>query len=352
MSEAIVCLDCGSEIAPALLACPGCGRLVHAGRLKGLAEEAARAASPTEALVAWRSALELLPPGTRQRAVIEARIAELGRQVDAAPTLGQPAPPTTTSAKGSQGVAGAAGIGAIGLIVWKFKAVAFLVLTKGKLLLLGLTKASTFTSMALSLGVYGSVFGWRLALGLVVSIYIHEMGHVAALLRYGIKATAPLFIPGVGAVIRLRQSLGDPRQDARVGLAGPVWGLGAAGASALVWLAGGPPIWAAIAKLGAALNLFNLMPIGTLDGGRAFRSLDRRQRWLALAAVAGAWSISTDPFAGMVLFLTLLAGLLATTAGRSAPRPDPVALLTYAALVFALTFLAGIDVPKMPRPGG
>ncbi|HEY2158663.1 MAG TPA: site-2 protease family protein [Isosphaeraceae bacterium] len=348
MLEATVCLDCGSEIAPALLVCPGCGRLVHAARLKQLAEEAARAAAPTEALVAWRSALELLPPRTRQREVIEAKIAELGRQVDASPTPARPAAP----AKGSPRMAGAAGLGAVGLLAWKFKAIALLVLTKGKLLLLGLTKASTFTSMALSLGVYGSVFGWPLALGLVVSIYIHEMGHVAALLRYGVKATAPLFLPGIGAVIRLRQSLGDPRQDARVGLAGPVWGLGAAGASALVWVAGGPPIWAAIARLGAALNLFNLIPIGTLDGGRAFRALDRTQRWLAILAIAGAWSLSTDPFAGMVLFLGLLAGFVAATAGRAAPRPDPVALVTYTALAFTLTFLAGIDVPDLPRAGG
>ena len=209
--------------------------------------------------------------------MIEGKIAELGRQVDASPTLAPP-PSHATTAKGSPGVTGAAGLGAIGLIAWKFKAIALLVLTKGKLLLVGLTKASTFTSMALSLGVYGAVFGWPLALGLVVSIYIHEMGHVAALLRYGVKATAPLFLPGLGAIIRLRQSLGDPRQDARVGLAGPVWGLSAAGASMLVWLAGGPPIWAAIAKLGAAINLFNLIPIGSLDGGRAFHSLDRHQR--------------------------------------------------------------------------
>jgi Zn-dependent protease len=344
----VVCLDCGTQIAPALLVCPGCGRLVHAARLKGLAEEAARAESPTEALVAWRSALELLPSGTRQREVIEAKVAELGRQVDASPALAKPAAP----AKGRPGMTGAAGLGAIGLIAWKSKAIALLVLTKGKLLLVGLTKASTFTSMALSLGVYGSVFGWPLALGLVVSIYIHEMGHVAALLRYGVKATAPLFLPGIGAIIRLQQSLGDPRQDARVGLAGPVWGLVAAGASYLVWLAGGPPIFAAIARLGAVINLFNLLPIGTLDGGRAFRALDRSRRWLALLAIGGAWSVATDPLAEGFLFVIFLAGFLAATAGRPASKPDAVSLLTYAGLVFALTLLAGIEVPGLRGAGG
>jgi len=87
-----------------------------------------------------------------------------------------------------------------------------------------------------------NMFGWPLALGLVLSIYIHEMGHVVALMRYGVKATAPMFIPGVGAIIRLQQSLGDPRQDARCGLAGPLWGLGAALGSYGLNLATGLPI--------------------------------------------------------------------------------------------------------------
>ena len=88
--------------------------------------------------------------------------------------------------------------------------------------------------MLAAFGVYWTVFGGRFALGFVLSIYIHEMGHVAALMRYGVPATAPLFIPGLGAVIRLRQSFINPREDARVGLAGPIWGCGAALACAAV----------------------------------------------------------------------------------------------------------------------
>ena len=61
-----------------------------------------------------------------------------------------------------------------------------------------------------------------LALGLVLSIYVHEMGHVIALRRYGFKADAPMFIPGLGAIIRLRQHVVDPRADAQIGLAGPI----------------------------------------------------------------------------------------------------------------------------------
>ena len=84
-----------------------------------------------------------------------------------------------------------------------------------------------------------------------------------------------MFIPGLGAIVRLKQYPADPREDARVGLAGPISGLGAAIASYLLFLVTGWEGWAAIAKAGAVLNLFNLMPLGPLDGGRAFRSSTR-----------------------------------------------------------------------------
>src|SRR5207249_8827341 len=107
--------------------------------------------------------------------------------------------------------------GALGIVT-----VGLLLLSKLKFLLLGLTKASTFISMFAFFGVYWSVYGWRLALGLVLSIYIHEMGHVAMLRRLGIDAGAPMFIPGVGAFVMLKQHVAEPLTDAKIGLAGPV----------------------------------------------------------------------------------------------------------------------------------
>jgi Zn-dependent protease len=342
--QAHVCPDCGTQVAPGLLTCPGCRRLVHAERLKQLADEAARAEHPTDALAAWRLALELLPPNSKQYQAITERVAALGRLVDQQPVGTAPAAARAGQAEapGRKGWGGAAG--GIGTLL-------VLALSKGKLLLVGLTKASTFWSMALSLGVYWTAWGWRFALGLVVSIYIHEMGHVAALRRYGIKATAPLFIPGVGAVIRLRQSLGDPRQDARVGLAGPLWGFAAAVAAALVGLATGLPIWMGIAKIGAWINLFNLLPFASLDGGRAFHALTRGQRWLAVLAIAASWSVTTDSFTqGLLMILLIVAGLQAA-GGRAAAQEhsDRLTLVTYAALVACLTFLSAMPAPV---PGG
>ncbi len=339
-----ICPGCDTEIAPNLLTCPNCHRLIHADRLKVLADEATHAATPAEAMVAWRSALELLPPGTRQHVAITAKLTELGQLVDAQPPA--------AAAKSATGWGGAAGVGGLALLAWKFKAIALLVVTKGKFLLMGLTKASTFTSMALMFGVYWTAFGWQFALGLVVSIYIHEMGHVAALLRYGVKASAPLFIPGLGAFIRLQQSLGDPRQDARVGLAGPVWGLGAALACFGLWKASDQPIWAVLARFGAMINLFNLLPLWTLDGGRAFRAMNRSQRWLALLGLAAVWSLSTSPEGSGLLILLILGGLVTTAAGKAPAQPDPKGFLAYIALVGVLTWLLELPDPlAVVKPG-
>jgi len=337
------CNGCGTELAPSLLTCPNCGRLVHAERLKALAGVAAVATQPVDAIVAWREALSLLPSGTRQYETIQGRIAELGQNIDASTIP----PPASAPPKGPW-AGGAAGLGAMGLVLWKFKTFLLLALTKGKLLLLGLTKASTFTTMMLSFGVYWTVFGWPLALGLVLSIYIHEMGHVFALARYGVKTTAPMFIPGLGALIRLQQPLGDPRQDARIGLAGPLWGLGAAVAAGALNLATGLPIFLVIARLGAFINLFNLLPFGSLDGGRAFRSMNKNQRWLAILGLGAIMSFTNDSQAPGMLTLLMIGGVFTTLATKAPDIPDRQGLVSYLGLAALLTLLLAIPDP-MPQ---
>ena len=137
-------------------------------------------------------------------------------------------------------------------------------------------------------------------------------------------------------MIRLRQEFTDSRQDARVALAGPTWGLGAAVFCALVFMATQEKIWAALAQFGAFINLFNLLPIWQLDGGRTFRSFNRPRRWLAATALATAWAITAD---GMLLLLMLAAAIRALI-DKPAPRPDRGALIHYIALVGILSFLA------------
>jgi Zn-dependent protease len=183
--------------------------------------------------------------------------------------------------------------------------------------------------------VYWSLHGWPLALGLAVSIYIHEMGHVSVLRRLGIHAGAPLFIPGVGAVVMLKERITDPLVDARIGLAGPVWGMGAAIAAWLVWFVTGAPIWRAISELTAFINLFNLTPVWQLDGSRGFHAMTRSDRWLAAGAIAAMLF-----FSGLgLLWILLVVAIWRAFASEPGPGHLPT-LLTYQGLVVVLTLLA------------
>jgi Zn-dependent protease len=301
---------------------------VHAARLQELAQIARAAAEKDDvagALAAWREAIELLPGDSRQYQVIAGKIADLGEKVAAS---GQSAAKSASSNSGRRGALAAAG------------AVLLFILAKAKLLLLGLANWSTLASMLLSLGVYWTAWGWKFALGLVVSIYIHEMGHVVALKRFGFKATAPLFIPGLGAVIRLQQRVANPREDAAIGLAGPVYGLGAALASAGLWLVTKHPIFGAIASVGAWINLFNLTPVWTLDGGRAFHALSRGQRWLCALAAGASWYFVRD---GMLLLLLIVIGLRALSEPENKPG-DRNTAAQFIVLIVALSLLCLIKV--------
>ena len=291
------------------------------------------------ALGAWREAIELLPPNSRQHQIIAAKIQELSRQVQEGGGSTAPSSPHHASAVRKA----ATGLGALGLLLWKLKVVLLFVLTKGKLLLLGLTKASTLLSMFLSVGVYWAAFGWKFAVGLVLSIYIHEMGHVVALRRFGFKADAPLFIPGLGALILMKQHPANVHEDAAIGLAGPIYGLGAAVASLALWLltARHYPIFLAIATVGAWINLFNLLPVWTLDGGRAFRALSRKQRWFAAAAVAVSYFAIKD---GMLLVLLIVIAARALSEKTEEPG-DRRAAAQYVMLVLLLSLICLVRGP-------
>lgn len=343
-----VCPACGTHLAASLLSCPSCGRLVHADALGRLAADAGAATERGElsaALGHWRKALDLLPPGSRQHEIITEKVTTLSDRLGPMPVMPPPAAlaadQAETHAAPSSGLKkGMTGAGALILLLWKFKFVLTFIVTKGKILLLGLTKAKTLFSMVLFLGVYWTAFGWKFALGIVLSIYIHEMGHVAMLRHYGVKASSPMFIPGVGAIIRLKQNLPDAIADARTGLAGPMWGLGAAIGAYLVYLATGWQSWAAIAQVGAWINLFNLIPVWQLDGGRGFRTLTRNQRWQAVAVVGTAWFFTAQ---GMLL-IVLIAAAIKAGGGQSPDKPDRMGLLQYVLLIAALSAMTMIDV--------
>jgi Zn-dependent protease len=317
------CASCGTELAPDALACPACGSLIHAGALKQLAADAAtatHAGDPVSARSHWQAALRLLPAHAQQHAAIRDRIAELTRRIDAGP---ERAPAATGETRWWRR-------GAAGLVT-----AALLLISKLKFLLLGLTKASTFISMFAFFGVYWSIYGWPLALGLVLSIYIHEMGHVAMLRNLGIEAGAPMFIPGVGALVMLKQHISDPLTDAKIGLAGPVWGLCAGLAALGIYALTGARIWLAIAQLTGFLNLFNLIPVWQLDGSRGMHVLARWERWALVGAIALALLMTEQR-------LLLIVGGVAVwrSLQRETGPGDTRVLATFVVLIIALSWLA------------
>jgi len=325
------CEQCGGELAAAALSCPACHKLTHADELERLAAEANAAAQSGDlpgAAAIWRKALLLLPAETLQYKSIEARIAELEARIPHPPPPAEK--PTGVWAK----LIGA--LGPIGVLLWKFKVAVLFAATKAKFLLLGLTKLSTLGSMLAFLGVYWAMWGWKFALGFVICIYIHEMGHVAELHKFGIAASAPMFIPGLGAFVSLKQLPKNVMQDSRVGLAGPIWGLGAATLSLILGAVMASPMLKAIGASAAWMNLFNLIPVWQLDGGRGFRALTWIHRWIALAAILVLWAWTKQ---GLLLLLALGAGYRLFWEKDFATETDNVALGQFVALIAVLSLM-------------
>ncbi len=309
---------------------------MHADELNRLADLANHKTATGDlqgALDAWREARPLLPGDSRQFTEVSGKITELQNR------LASPPPPPKPNWASRAGIPGV-----ILFFIWKFKVVLAFALTKGKLLLLGLTKGSTFLSMLLSMGLYWQVWGWKFAVGFVISIYIHEMGHVAMLRRFGIPATAPMFVPGVGAFIRARFYPHEPVAEARVGLAGPMWGAGAAIACYLIHLGSTDPFWVGLAHAGAWINLINLIPIWQLDGGHAFKAMTRHQRWIIAAVLGGMFFLTAE---GTLLVVAAVSVWRAFE--KDAPEQgDARTMWEYAWLVAVLG--AMMRLPGTPRP--
>jgi Zn-dependent protease len=191
-------------------------------------------------------------------------------------------------------------LGGLGLLLAKFAASAKFILLlglKGKYL-------ATIGTMLISIGAYTLLWGWRFAALFVALLMVHELGHAIALRREGIATSPILFVPFLGAVIGMRGRPHDAWVEAKVGLAGPL--LGSAGAAGVLLLAHetNSRLLRAVAFTGFFLNLFNLLPVVPLDGGRAAAALHPLV-WLAgivgLAALA-VWH--PNP----ILFLFLIIG--------------------------------------------
>ncbi|MGD0273153.1 MAG: site-2 protease family protein [Gaiellaceae bacterium] len=187
---------------------------------------------------------------------------------------------------------------ALGALLVKFKAVV-LIIFKLKLF-------TTAATMVASIGAYTMLWGWRFAVGFVLLLFVHESGHVLEARRQGLPVSTPVFIPFLGAAIFLREMPPNAWKEARLALAGPLVGsLGAA----FCWVLASvyhSNLLLAIAYFGFFLNLFNLLPVVPLDGGRVAAALHPAIWIVGLAALVALVIVTPNPILLIILVIAAL----------------------------------------------
>ena len=158
-------------------------------------------------------------------------------------------------------------------------------------------------SMVVSLGAYALLYGWKFALGFVLLILIHELGHVVVLRARGIEAGLPVFLPFLGAFVSMKSQPRSAYDESLSGIAGPIAGtLGAFGCLALSGVYDSE-LLRVLAYSGFFLNLFNLLPVIPLDGGRTVASLSPKLWLLGLLALLGYELWRPSPVIPVILIL-------------------------------------------------
>jgi Zn-dependent protease len=284
---------------PGALVCPRCGSLLYRGRLEELTADALRLepVNPAAAAMVWRQCLDLLPPDSSQYAQIYQHLGTL--------VYGQ-ATPQPLNYQPRRRIPARDD--------WRTAV------------------AKTVGSMLVSILVYWLfMHSMTLAVAFVVLMLVHEMGHVLAMRYYGLSASPPIFIPFVGALINLRQQPPNAKVEAIVGIGGPALGtVGALVCYAMARRVGGEIGYDLLmaANLGFFLNLFNLLPVPPLDGGRITAAISP---WLWIVGLIGliAFVIKSLGTAGggfgvmiplLILFYSL-PRIRATLQGRDRFKP-------------------------------
>src|SRR5437764_2300645 len=172
-------------------------------------------------------------------------------------------------------------VAVVGVVIAKFFAkLKFVLLPLLKFLPLLLKSGGT---MLLMIWVYTQLWGWQFALGFVLLLFVHEAGHLVVARKFGLKVGAPVFIPFMGAFIALKEAPRNAWMEACVGIGGPMLGSFGALICNVLGEMFAAPLFIALAWFGYFLNLFNLTPVGMLDGGRIVTALSR---WLWLPGFA------------------------------------------------------------------
>jgi Zn-dependent protease len=298
--------------------CGNCHALVYSDKLDQLASEAKALEAKhdyRQARERWLMGLPLLPPHSRQADWIQSHARSLHAVADQV----QPQPSENKWAQK---------LGPVGPLA--------VILAKGKFLLGTIFKLKFLLSFVAFFGFYWAAFGAKFGVGFAVLILIHEMGHYIDIKRRGLPADMPVFLPGFGAYVRW-QAAGVPIEvQAEVSLAGPFAGFLAAVACAAIWAQTRDPLWAALGRAGAWLNLLNLVPVWMLDGGHAALALSKMHRVILLMAALGCWLLFGE---NMFLLVAIGAAYQAFFAGDLPARPNHTTVIYFVIVLAALGFV-------------
>jgi Zn-dependent protease len=201
--------------------------------------------------------------------------------------------------------------------LWSLLAVVLAFLMKGKFVLVFLLTKLKFLVIFLKLGkfvttagsmfvtiwIYAMIYGFWFALGIVGLLFVHEMGHYFTAKRVGLAVSGPVFIPFVGALIGMKEAPKDAVTEAQVGYGGPLFGSMAAVLCLFIYWGTGSELAAVLAYTGFLLNLFNLLPVHPMDGGRIVSAISP-YLWLIGIPVLGYLMIrSFSPILLLIIFL-------------------------------------------------
>jgi Zn-dependent protease len=187
-------------------------------------------------------------------------------------------------------------------------ALAFLASTASKLkgVLLVLPKLKVLTTagtMLVSVGAYALLWGPAFGAGFVALLFVHEMGHFIQMRREGVRPGWMVFIPFMGAAVGARSLGGSALAEARVGLAGPILGTLGAGVVAVIGALTHSQFAYALAFTAFFLNLFNMLPVVPLDGGRAMAAMAPWMWFVGFAAVVVLVVLHPNPVLALIAVL-------------------------------------------------
>jgi Zn-dependent protease len=322
------CKRCSQELAPGALVCDRCHTLVHSEELERLSAEAKALEARGELQQArekWLSALPLLPPTSTQTGWITHRAGTLG----AAPAGGSSDSKSTDNKWAQQREL----VGPIPAHSGKSRSPAN-----------QRVKLTSILSFLAFVAIYSIGSGAKFGIGFAVLILIHEMGHFIDIKRRGLPADMPVFLPGLGAYVRWQAMGVSIETRSAISLAGPLAGFFASVACAVIWYQTGNPLWAALARIGAILNLLNLIPVWVLDGGQAALALSKTERIVLMAACL-VLGLALEQ---RLFFLVALgAGYRAFFAGDLPAHPSRATTIYFLAVLTAL----GVIIKLMPGHG-